>query len=98
MTRRRPDSAPDEGLFHASVSLGRVAGVEIGVNWSWLLIVGVMVASLATTVFPEQNPGLSDATYVSMAVSAVVLFFASRSHTSSATRSRPDTRGWRSRA
>ena len=77
MNRGRPESSPDEGLFHASVSLGRVAEVEIGVNWSWLVIVGVMVASLATTVFPEQNRGLSDATYVEMAVAAVVVFFAS---------------------
>jgi Zn-dependent protease len=74
---RGSQSPAGEGLFHASVSLGRVAGVEIGVNWSWLLIVGLMVASLAATVFPEQNAGLSGATYVAMAVAAVLLFFAS---------------------
>ena len=33
--------------------------------------------SLASSVFPAQNPGLSDTTYVSMALVAALLFFAS---------------------
>ena len=65
-----------EGLFHASFSLGRVAGVSIGVNWSWLLVLMLVTLSLATTVFPEQSPGLSGPAYVVMAVAAAVLFFA----------------------
>jgi len=78
MTRSsdRAGASPDEGLFHASVSLGRVAGVEVGLNWSWLLIAGLTVWSLAATVFPGQNAGLSGATYVCMGVAATVLFFA----------------------
>jgi Zn-dependent protease/CBS domain-containing protein len=67
--------APDEGLFHASIPLGRVAGVELGANWSWLLILGLMVWSLGAVVFPEQNPGLSDAAYAAMAGVAALLFF-----------------------
>jgi Zn-dependent protease/CBS domain-containing protein len=69
-------SSRGEGLFHATVSLGRVAGVEIGLNWSWALIVGLIVWSLAGSVFPEQNPGLSDATYLVMGAGAAALFFA----------------------
>jgi Zn-dependent protease len=69
-------SAPDGGLFHASFSLGRVAGVPIGVNWSWLLVLLLVTWSLAAAVFPEQNPGLSDVTYGVMAGIAAVLFFA----------------------
>ena len=57
--------------------LGRVAGVDIGAHWSWLLVVALIVWSLADGVFPETNPGLSDGTYLAMAVGAVVLFFAS---------------------
>jgi Zn-dependent protease/CBS domain-containing protein len=68
--------APDGGLFHASFSLGRVAGVPIGVNWSWLLVLVLVTWSLAAAVFPEQNPGLSDVTYGVMAGIAAVLFFA----------------------
>ena len=73
---RRRRSAPDGGLFHASFSLGRVAGVPIGVNWSWLLVLVLVTWSLAAAVFPEQNPGLSDITYGVMAGIAAVLFFA----------------------
>jgi hypothetical protein len=50
------DSSPDDGLFHAPVSLDRVAGVEIGLSWSWLLILGLIVWSLAATVFPSRVP------------------------------------------
>lgn len=57
--------------------LGRLAGVEIGIHWSWLLVFGLIVWSLAAAVFPETNPGLADGTYVAMGVIAVVLFFAS---------------------
>lgn len=60
-----------------TIRLGRIAGVEIGANWSWLLVVALIVWSLAGGVFPATNPGLGDATYVAMALAATVLFFAS---------------------
>jgi len=56
--------------------LGRIAGVEIGVNWTWLIVVVLVAWSLADGVFPETNPGLADRTYVVMAVIAVPVFFA----------------------
>jgi Zn-dependent protease/CBS domain-containing protein len=55
--------------------LGRVAGVEIGAHWSWLLVAALITWSLAEGVFPTTNPGLSDATYVVMALVAVPVFF-----------------------
>jgi Zn-dependent protease len=57
--------------------LARVKGIDIGVNWSWLLVVVLIVWSLAGGVFPATNPGLSDGSYFAMAVVAAVLFFAS---------------------
>ena len=57
--------------------LGRIAGIRIGINWSWLIVFALIVWSLAAAVFPSQNPGLSDAEYVAMAVAAALLFFAS---------------------
>jgi Zn-dependent protease len=57
--------------------LARVKGIDIGVNWSWLLVVVLIVWSLAGGVFPATNPGLSDGSYFAMAVAAAVLFFAS---------------------
>jgi Zn-dependent protease/CBS domain-containing protein len=62
---------------NASFELGRIAGIRIGVNWSWLVVFALIVWSLASAVFPSQNDGLSDATYVAMAIVAAVLFFAS---------------------
>jgi Zn-dependent protease/predicted transcriptional regulator len=61
----------------SSFELGRIAGISIGVNWSWLVVFGLIVWSLAASVFPAQNPGLADTTYAVMAVVAAVLFFAS---------------------
>jgi Zn-dependent protease len=62
---------------NASLSLGRIAGIRIGVNWSWLIAFALIAWSLAVTVFPSQNPGLSDAAYLAMALVATVLFFVS---------------------
>jgi Zn-dependent protease len=67
----------EEGPLHASISLGRVAGVEIGVNWSWIVVVGLVSWSLGAVVFPDETPGLSDGTYFAMALVATLLFFAS---------------------
>jgi Zn-dependent protease/predicted transcriptional regulator len=61
----------------SSLTLGRIAGIRIGVHWSWLLVFGLMVWSLSETVFPRQNPGLSEADYRTMAVAATVLLFVS---------------------
>ena len=59
----------------SSLRLGRLAGVEIGLHWSWALIFALIVWSLADGVFPETNPGLADGTYLAMAVVAVLLFY-----------------------
>ena len=63
--------------MNASFKLGRIAGVEIGINWTWLVVFALIVWSLATAVFPDQNPGLGDGVYITIAVVAAVLFFAS---------------------
>jgi Zn-dependent protease len=73
--RTTPPSAGD-GPFRASVSLGRIAGVEVGLHWSWLLIVGLLVWNLAVVVFPDAQPGRTGLTYAGMGLAATVLFFA----------------------
>jgi Zn-dependent protease/CBS domain-containing protein len=62
---------------NSSFSLGRIAGIRIGIHWSWLVVFVLIVWSLASAVFPSQNDGLSDATYLAMAIAAALLFFAS---------------------
>jgi Zn-dependent protease/CBS domain-containing protein len=55
--------------------VGRIAGIRISVHWSWLVVFVLITWTLAVSVFPDQNPGLSDTTYLVMALAAAVLFF-----------------------
>jgi Zn-dependent protease len=57
--------------------LGRFGGVEVRINWSWLVVFALIVWSLADAVFPSQNPGLSGRVHLAMAAVAALLFFAS---------------------
>jgi Zn-dependent protease/predicted transcriptional regulator len=57
--------------------IGRIAGIRIGIHWSWLVVFVLITWTLADSVFPNQNPGLSDSTYLAMALAAAVLFFTS---------------------
>jgi Zn-dependent protease len=61
----------------ASVRLGRIAGVEVGVNCSWLVVFALIQWSLTAAVFPDANPGLGDGTYLAMAIAAALTFCAS---------------------
>ncbi len=63
--------------MNPTFQLGRIAGIRISVNWSWLIVFALIVWSLAAAVFPSQNPGFSDGEYVALAVAAALLFFAS---------------------
>ena len=60
-----------------TIKLGRVAGIPLGLNWSWAIVFGLFVWSLSRSVFPSTNPGLADSTYALMAVGAALLFFLS---------------------
>jgi Zn-dependent protease len=64
-------------MMHSTLTLGRIGGVQVGINWSWLIVFGLIVWSLAAGVFPETNPGLADGVYVAMAMAATLLFFIS---------------------
>ena len=63
--------------MHDDLTLGSFAGIRVGVNWSWLVVFALIVWTLATGIFPSQNPGLTDGAYVAMAIVAAVLFFLS---------------------
>jgi Zn-dependent protease/predicted transcriptional regulator len=60
-----------------SFRLGRVFGIELGINWSWLVVFVLITWSLASGILPAENPGLSDTAYVVMAIVAALAFFAS---------------------
>jgi Zn-dependent protease/CBS domain-containing protein len=70
-------ASPTRRTMNGNFTLGRFGGVEVRVNWSWLVIFALIVWSLSVGIFPAQNPGLSDGAYLAMAIVAAVLFFAS---------------------
>ena len=63
--------------MNGNLTLGRLGGVQVRIHWSWLVVFALIVWSLAATVFPSQNPVLSDGVHLAMAVAAALVFFAS---------------------
>ena len=63
--------------MEASIRLGRLRGIEIGVHYSWLLVFALLTYSLAFGVFPSWYSGWSSGTYWAVGVLASVLLFAS---------------------
>lgn len=63
--------------MRASFRRGRVFGIEIGANWTWMIVFTLIVWSLGASVFPSVDKVLSHGTYWLMAAVAAVAFFAS---------------------
>lgn len=63
--------------MNSTFRVGRIAGIDVGVNWTWFAIFGLIVWLWSQDVFPSENPGLSDNTYLAMAVVAAAAFFGS---------------------
>ena len=61
----------------SSIELGRIFGIRVGINWSWLVVFALIIWTLDAGIFPATNPGLSEGTYLAMAIAAAVLFFSS---------------------
>ena len=57
--------------------LMRIAGIEVTVDWSLIIIFALIVTSLASGLFPQWHPAWSAATCWLTALAAAVLFFAS---------------------
>jgi hypothetical protein len=60
-----------------SLRLSRVVGVEVGLNWSWLVVFALLVWMLATGFVPSTNPSLGGGAHLGMAFVATALFFCS---------------------
>jgi Zn-dependent protease/predicted transcriptional regulator len=60
-----------------NLRLGRLFGVRIGINWSVLLIFGLIVAGLAAGRFPLVAPDRSGTAHLLAALVAALLFFGS---------------------
>jgi Zn-dependent protease/CBS domain-containing protein len=71
--------APEEevAIMQGSIHLGRIAGISIDINYSWLIILVLLTFSLATTWFPQTITGASALTYWILGLIAALLLFAS---------------------
>jgi len=61
----------------SSLRLVRIAGIDIGVHYTWILIFVLVSWSLAQGYFPQVYPGWETATYWITAVVAALLLFVS---------------------
>lgn len=63
--------------MEASINLGRIKNIPIGLHWSLLLVFGLLTWSLARGYFPEEYPSLPASAHWFLAVLTSVLFFGS---------------------
>lgn len=63
--------------MNSTFRVGRLAGIDVGVNWTWFAIFGLIVWTLSQNIFPSENPGLGENTYLAMGAAAALVFFAS---------------------
>lgn len=64
-------------MLTSSIRIGRIAGIEVGINWTWFLVFALIAFTLAEVVFPETTSDLAAGTYWAMGVVAAALFFGS---------------------
>jgi Zn-dependent protease/CBS domain-containing protein len=63
--------------MNESISLGRIAGVHVGFNWSLLVVAALIAWSLATSFLPSTAPGHSSGAYWAAGVVSAFVFLAS---------------------
>jgi Zn-dependent protease/predicted transcriptional regulator len=76
-TKNGPQPSSPTGTLATGLRVGRVAGVEIRLHWTWLLAAVFITASLAGGVFPSEVGGLSTGAYLAMGLVTALLFFVS---------------------
>jgi Zn-dependent protease/CBS domain-containing protein len=64
-------------MLTSSIRIGRIAGIEVGINWTWFLVFALIAFTLAQVVFPETTPDLATGAYWAMGAIAAFLFFGS---------------------
>src|SRR5207245_1119037 len=63
--------------MNENISLGRIAGIHIGFNWSLLVIAALIAWSLATSLLPSTAPGHTSDAYWAAGVISALVFLAS---------------------
>src|ERR1700716_2616940 len=63
--------------MNENLSLGRIAGIHVGLNWSLLVVAALIAWSLATGIVPAQAPGQTTGVYWVAGVISAFVFLAS---------------------
>lgn len=62
-------------MLGRGIKIGKILGIEIYVDFSWLIIFVLLLWSLSRGFYPVKYPNLSESTYIIMgAISALLLF------------------------
>jgi Zn-dependent protease len=64
-------------MGRSSIRLGRIFGIPVGLDWSLLVIAGLLTVSLAADRFPAEFPGEPTGAYWVVGVATAAIFFAS---------------------
>src|SRR5438309_7266548 len=62
--------------MNENLSLGRIAGVHVGLNWSLLVVAGLIAWSLATGLLPAASPGQTSGAYWTAGVISAFVYLA----------------------
>ncbi len=63
--------------MNENLSLGRIAGIHVGLNWSLLVVAALIAWSLATGILPSASPGQTSGAYWTAGVVSAFLFLVS---------------------
>ena len=64
-------------MMKGSLRVARIAGIDIGIHYTWILIFVLITWSLAVGFFPVENPGWADWLYWLTSIVAGLLLFVS---------------------
>src|SRR6266851_8364182 len=63
--------------MNENLSLGRIAGIHVGLNWSLLVVAALIAWSLATGILPSAAPGQASGAYWTAGIVSAFVFLAS---------------------
>src|SRR3979490_3072266 len=62
--------------MNENLSLGRIAGIHVGLNWSLLVIGALIASSLATSLLPSAAPGQTSSAYWTAGIVSAFVYLA----------------------
>jgi Zn-dependent protease len=63
--------------MNENISLGRIAGIHVGLNWSLVVVVALIAWNLAGRILPSAAPGQASAAYWTAGIISALVFLVS---------------------